>query len=84
MEEFITLTLKERHYNTICEIECSELYNQMIENGDTEYLLDMFNQAISVLSERIRKERCEEEFTEKETDLLSLVLGLVEEEYFLY
>lgn len=80
MNEFITLTLKEKHFNTICEIECSELYNEMLENGDTEYLLDMFNQAISMLSQRIRKNKCEEEFTEKEIDLLGLVLGLIEEE----
>ena len=80
MEEFITLTVKERHFNTICEIECSEMYNQMIESGDTEYLLDLFNQAISVLSQRIKKDKCEEEFTKKESDLLALVLSLIEEE----
>ncbi len=78
--EFITLTLREKHFNTICEIECSEMYNQMLENGETDYLLSQFNQAISILSQRIRKNKCEEEFTEYESDLLALVLGLIEEE----
>lgn len=80
MEEFITLTLREKHFNTICEIECSEMYNKMLESGDTEYLLNQFNQAISVISNRIREDRCEEEFTEHESDLLALVLGLIEDE----
>ena len=80
MEEFITLTLKERHFNTICEIECSEMYNKMLESGNTEYLLDMFNQAISKISNRIKQYKCEEEFTENEADVLALVLGLIEEE----
>ena len=80
MEEFITLTLKERHFNTMCEIECSEMYNKMLESGDTEYLLDQFNQAISIISNRIKEDRCEEEFTEQEIDKLALVLSLIEEE----
>ena len=79
MESF-GFTIEEKYGNTIATIECSEMYNQMLENGDTEYLLDMFNQAISVLSMRLRNNRCEEEFTEKETDILALVLGLIEDE----
>lgn len=79
MEGF-SFTIEERHMNTICEIECSEKYNQMLENGDTEYLLNMFNQAISILSQRIRKSKCDKEFTEQEQDILSFVMGLIEDE----
>ena len=79
MEGF-SFTIEERHMNTICEIECSEKYNQMLENGDTEYLLNIFNQAILILSQRIRNSKCNEEFTEQEQDILSFVMGLIEDE----
>ena len=79
MESF-GFTIEERYGNTIATIECSEMYNQMLENGDTEYLLKLFNEAISILSMRLRKQRCEEEFTEHEADILALVLGLIENE----
>jgi hypothetical protein len=80
MAERFAFTIEERHMNTICEIECSEKYNEMLESGDTFGLLKMFNNAISILSKRIREQRCDQEFTEKEADVLALVLGLIEEE----
>lgn len=80
MTERFGFTIEERHKNTICEIECSEKYNKMLENGDTLELLKMFNNAISILSKRIREQRCDQEFTEREADVLALVLGLIEEE----
>lgn len=79
MEKF-GFTLEERYGNTICEIECSDMYNEMLETGNTEYLLFLFNQAISILSMRLKENRCEEEFTEKESDVLALVLSLIEDE----
>lgn len=80
MTERFAFTIEERHMNTICEIECSKKYNDMLENGDTLELLEIFNNAISILSKRIREQRCNQEFTEKEADVLALVLGLIEEE----
>lgn len=82
--EMFSFTIEERYGNTIAEIECSELYNQMLETGDTEYILDLFNQAISILSTRLREGRCKEEFTEQEIDKLALVLGLIEDEQVLF
>ena len=79
MERF-AFTIEERHMNTIIEIECSEKYNDMLENGNTLELLDMFNNAISILSRRIRECKCDQEFTEQESDILALVLSLIEEE----
>ena len=69
MTERFAFTIEERHFNTICEIECSEKYNDMLEKGDTLELLDMFNNAISILSKRIREQKCDQEFTEKEADI---------------
>ena len=79
MERF-AFTIEERHYNTICEIECSETYNNMLENGNYEYLLHIFERAISILSQRIRQQKCNKKFTEEESDILALVLGIIEEE----
>ena len=50
MEEFITLTIKEENFNTVCEVECSEMYNKMIKNGHPEYICDLLNQAILNIS----------------------------------
>lgn len=80
MAERFAFTIEERHMNTICEIECSEKYNEMLENGDNLELLNIFNNAISIISKRIREQRCNQEFTEEESDILALVLGLIEEE----
>ena len=80
MTERFAFTIEERHMNTICEIECSEKYNKMLEDGNNLELLNMFNNAISIISKRIREQRCDQEFTEKEADVLALVLGLIEEE----
>lgn len=80
MAERFAFTIEERHQNTIVEIECSEFYNRMLENGDTEYLLHTFNEVISMLSQRIRKCECDKKFTDIEADKLALVLGLIEDE----
>lgn len=73
-------TAEERHFNTIKEIEGSNLYEELTENGGGEYLLKIFNEVISMLSQRIKQNRCDKEFTENEADKLVLVLGLIEEE----
>ena len=52
----------------------------MLENGDYEYLLHIFERAISILSQRIRQQKCNKKFTEEESDILALVLGIIEEE----
>lgn len=66
--------------NMICKIECSEFYNRMLETGETDFLLNLFNQAISILSQNLRKNNhTTEELSDKEKEILNLVFSLIEE-----
>ena len=71
MVDRYAFTAEERHLNTIKEIEYSDLYEELTENGGSEYLLKIFNEVISMLSQRIRQNRCDKEFTENEVNKLS-------------
>lgn len=78
MVDRYAFTAEERHLNTIKEIKYSDLYEELTENGGSKYLLKIFNEVISMLSQRIRQNRCDKEFTENEVDKLTLVLTLIE------
>lgn len=80
MNKRIGLTLEEANGLRIAEIEYSDAYAELLEDGGDEFLLRKFNEAISILSLRIKAKRCEEEFTQAERDVLELVFGLVEDE----
>jgi len=49
VEEF-SFRVTEKGCNTRAEIECSDFFNEMLINGDTEYLLDIFNKTVSMVS----------------------------------
>ena len=78
MNEKFGFTIEERHHNTIVEIECSDMYNDMLENGECEYILGLFNEVISMLSQRLKQDKCSKEFTETESDKLAFVLSMIE------
>lgn len=78
MNEKFSFTIEERHCNTIAEIECSDMYNDMLESGDYEYILEIFNEVISMLSQRLKQNKCNQEFTEIESDKLAFVLSMIE------
>ena len=80
MNRRIGLTLEEANGLRIAEIEYSDHYSELLEDGGDEFLLRKFNEAISILSLRIREKRCEEEFTQAERDVLELVFCLIEDE----
>lgn len=80
MSKRIGLTLEEANGLRIAEIEYSDAYAELLEDGGDEFLLHKFNEAISILSLRIKAKRCEEEFTQAERDVLELVFGLIEDE----
>lgn len=79
MNKRIGLTLEEANGLRIAEIEYSDAYAELLEDGGDEFLLHKFNEAISILSLRIKAKRCEEEFTQAERDVLELVFGLIED-----
>ena len=80
MNKRIGLTLEEANGLRIAEIEYSDHYSELLEDGGDEFLLHKFNEAISILSLRIKEKKCEEEFTQAERDVLELVFGLIEDE----
>lgn len=80
MSKRIGLTLEEANGLRIAEIEYSDAYAELLEDGGDEFLLHKFNEAISILSLRIKAKRCEEEFTQAERDVLELVFSLIEDE----
>ena len=80
MNKRIGLTLEEANGLRIAEIEYSDAYAELLEDGGDEFLLHKFNEAISILSLRIKAKRCEEEFRQAERDVLELVFGLIEDE----
>ena len=80
MNKRIGLTLEEANGLRVAEIEYSDAYAELLEDGGDEFLLHKFNEAISILSLRIKAKRCEEEFTQAERDVLELVFGLIEDE----
>lgn len=80
MNKRIGLTLEEANGLRIAEIEYSDAYAELLEDGGDEFLLHKFNEAISILSLRIKAKRCEEEFTQAERDVLELVFSLIEDE----
>lgn len=49
VEEF-SFRIEEKGCNISAEIECSNFFNEMLINGDIEYLLDIFKRTISMVS----------------------------------
>ena len=54
MNKRIGLTLEEANGLRIAEIEYSDAYAELLEDGGDEFLLHKFNEAISILSLRIK------------------------------
>lgn len=75
----LSLNIETRYRNTIESIEISDTYERLCD-GESPDLFNLFNQAISILSKRIKENRCEEEFTPHEEDVLAIVLGIIDEE----
>ena len=69
---------EQRFRNSIAEIEYSNTYSLIMENG-YEKLYEIFNNAISILSRRI-KEGDYSEFTVNESAVLEVVFMLLEKE----
>lgn len=69
---------EQRFRNSIAEIECSNTYSLIMENG-YEKLYEIFNNAISILSRRV-KEDDYSEFTVNESAILEVVFMLIEKE----
>ena len=80
MSDKIGITLEIANGLSIAQIEYSDSYAELLEDGGDEFLLHKFNEAISILSLRIKEKKCEEEFTQAERDVLELVFGLIGEE----
>jgi hypothetical protein len=75
----ISLTLQDKCGLMVAEIEYSDEYEKLLEDGGDDFLLQKFNEAISILTIRAKAKESFEDFSVDELDTLALVFGLMEE-----
>ena len=75
------LNFKERCGLTIAEIEYSDKYEELLEDGRDEQLLNKFNQAISILAIRAKSKESFDDFSFEEREVLEEVFSYIGDEH---
>ena len=75
------LNFKERYGLTIAEIEYSDKYEELLEDGGDKQLLNKFNQAISILAIRAKSKESFDDFSFEEREVLEEVFSYIGDEH---
>lgn len=55
MSEKFMFLIEEKDCNLHCRVQCSEMFNEMLKNGDIEPLFHMFYDAITGISKQAQE-----------------------------